>query len=476
MKKLDSIKNKFEKIKKEIDEKQISTVGILDLRKYVADILKFQDDNNRIKEESRYNTDIDLDDLGTIFKDSENLWMEMSAVLDVVNTELDEKQAQVDKLSTEIARQKEIINMYDQKIASYTKMTRYDENKLNANEIDPEFAKLLNEEFEFESKKLETLKELMERHIDVCKEINVEINALRYGGEVKKEKQSKKKDGEVDWDSSFKDGNQFEKVDDQDNAFAEGLAKENWDKAFVAGTENIVGIDNSEEAPVVEEEATHEEEINPDGDLAELVVPDLDGAGELKPAKEVIPVTVEEAVPEVELSDPIVETESAPEVELSEPIVDEETAQPVEEVELSAPIEDTEVVPEVELSDPIVETESVPEVELSEPIASAEPTVEANVVEEMPENYSPVEEAIAADSMIPVDNAPVVEQAPEVVAQPAPVMEPTLEAAPVAEPLPAEAAPAEAKTDTVVPDIDWDQWDDFFNNTFPPNDQPTQTM
>ena len=236
MKKIESIKNKFGKLKKEIDEKNVSNIGVLDLRKYASNILRFQEESNRIKEESRYDSNIDLDDLAVLFRNSEELWGSMSETLDSINAELDEKNEKIREYAAEISRQKDIINMYFDKINIYTEMAQDDANILNNKEIDSELEKLCNEELDFEDNKLAKLRESMEKHVNVCKGINIEINLLRYGGEARKEEVNNKKGKKLD-DNSFTNGLPAEVWD---KVFLNGFTEETWDNIFVKGPSDEV--------------------------------------------------------------------------------------------------------------------------------------------------------------------------------------------------------------------------------------------
>ena len=446
MKKFDTIKNKFNKIKKEIEEKKISNLGTQDLKKYEVSILELHSECEQIKGEARENlAGVSLEDLGAIFKESDDMWTEMSALLETIDTEFTDKQSQVDKLSAEIARQKAIIEMYEQKIASYTKMIKYDEKRLNDSELETELLKLINSEYESETKKIEKLQEQLDKHKEICQDINIDINILKYGGEARKKSNKKDKGEDVDWDSSFKDGNKFAK-DDEDRAFADGLTKENWDRSFAGGTENLIGLGILGES---EGEVEMGDPIPEDGDLAELVVPDL-GDGPAKEAKEIIPVEVEG---EVKLDDPIPAEEAQPEEEVkAEEAAPEETP----EVELDDPIQPEavpEAVPAEEVAAPVEET--TPEVVLGDPIpaetAAAEPAVE--------EVAAPAEEP--TPEVVLGDPIPAAEEPAAEVQLTAPIEDDKVE----------EIANAAAPTigtnpNGAVKDIDWDKWENFFDETF----------
>ena len=456
MKRFEQIKNRFNKIKKELEDKKIANIGTEELEKKANDLLGLQEDITNVKTEARANLEgVSIDDLAEIFKESEEMWAEIETVYKEVDEVFEDKRAQVNKLTAEVERHNNIIRMYEKKIASYNRMIKYDETLLNQDDLESELMKLVNTEFEFETKKIEKLQELIEKHVEVCKDINVDINILKYGGEPRK-KSSKKEKGETDYDAMFKDGNKFEK-DDQDHAFAEGLTKDNFDKVFAGGVENLVGVGTAEEPAPVELSAPIEE----DGDLAELVVPDL-GDGPAKEAEEIIPVEVETA-PEV------VEEEA---VELSAPI--EEPA-PAEEVQ-------PEVVTEaeaVELSAPIAEetpaAEPAPVVEEAQ-VVTPEPVVETPVVEATPEEKpvelsAPIEESAtveeaAASALASVEAVAPAPQEPAPVELSAPIAEEEH-----AEEIPNSAAPAQ---EGVVQDIDWDKWDNFFDETFSKNNSEDQ--
>ena len=428
MKRFEQIKNRFNKIKKELEDKKIANIGTEELEKKANDLLGLQEDITNVKTEARANLEgVSIDDLAEIFKESEEMWAEIETVYKEVDEVFEDKRAQVNKLTAEVERHNNIIRMYEKKIASYNRMIKYDETLLNQDDLESELMKLVNTEFEFETKKIEKLQELIEKHVEVCKDINVDINILKYGGEPRK-KSSKKEKGETDYDAMFKDGNKFEK-DDQDHAFAEGLTKDNFDKVFAGGVENLVGVGTAEEPAPVELSAPIEE----DGDLAELVVPDL-GDGPAKEAEEIIPVEVETA-PEV------VEEEA---VELSAPI--EEPA-PAEEVQ-------PEVVTEaeaVELSAPIAEetpaAEPAPVVEEAQ-VVTPEPVVETPVVEATPEEKpvelsAPIEESAtveeaAASALASVEAVAPAPQEPAPVELSAPIAEEEH-----AEEIPNSAAPAQ---------------------------------
>ena len=451
MKRFEQIKNRFNKIKKELEDKKIANIGTEELEKKANDLLGLQEDITNVKTEARANLEgVSIDDLAEIFKESEEMWAEIETVYKEVDEVFEDKRAQVNKLTAEVERHNNIIRMYEKKIASYNRMIKYDETLLNQDDLESELMKLVNTEFEFETKKIEKLQELIEKHVEVCKDINVDINILKYGGEPRK-KSSKKEKGETDYDAMFKDGNKFEK-DDQDHAFAEGLTKDNFDKVFAGGVENLVGVGTVEEPAPVELSAPIEE----DGDLAELVVPDL-GDGPAKEAEEIIPVEVETA-PEV------VEEEA---VELSAPI--EEPA-PAEEVQ-------PEVVTEaeaVELSAPIAEetpaAEPAPVVEEAQ-VVTPEPVVEATPEEKPVELSAPIEESAtveeaAASALASVEAVAPAPQEPAPVELSAPIAEEEH-----AEEIPNSAAPAQ---EGVVQDIDWDKWDNFFDETFSKNNSEDQ--
>jgi hypothetical protein len=344
MKKIEGIRKNFSKLKAEIDEKKAESIGVVELRKYTASILALQEENTRIKEDCRYDVNIGLDDLGTIFKDSEDLWNEMSETLDLISDILESKQNQVDEMGNEVSRQRAIINMYEKKIKEYTAMTKNDTKVLNDEEADSELQKLVNSEFEFETKKLEKLNELMDKHVSICKEINADIYVLRYGGVLKpKTKKEKAK----------------ESTNEIDALFMDGLNEELWDKAFVNG--------NGEDVPTppeVGEEETREVPTLEDGDLAELVLPDL---GETRPKeeKEIIPVTVEETPAEVK----------------EEPEHNEESEE----------VKGNEMLPE---------EPTMPDVTLPEEPVETEPTEEPGMPETAPVEETPAPE-MPAETVLP---------------------------------------------------------------------------
>ena len=459
MKRFEQIKNRFNKIKKELEEKKIANIGTEELEKKANDLLGLQEDITNVKTEARTNVEgVSIDDLAEIFKESEEMWAEIETVYKEVDEVFEDKRSQVAKLTAEVERHNNIIRMYEKKIASYNRMIKYDESLLNQDDLESELMKLVNIEFEFETKKIEKLQELIEKHVEVCKDINVDINILKYGGEPRK-KSSKKEKGETDYDAMFKDGNKFEK-DDQDHAFAEGLTKDNFDKVFAGGVENLVGVGTVEEPAPVELSAPIEE----DGDLAELVVPDL-GDGPAKEAEEIIPVEVETA-PEVEETKDV--ELSAP---IEEPVPVEETPAPVAEVvteaaavELSAPIaEETPAVEQAQVVTPEPVVEPAPVVET--------PAVEATPEEKPVELSAPIEESAtveeaAASAIASVEAAAPAPQEPAPVELSAPIAEEEH-----AEEIPNSAAPAQ---EGVVQDIDWDKWDNFFDETFSKNNSEDQ--
>ncbi len=442
MTKFDGIKKRFGKIEKEIEDKELAKIGTKDLERIVADINQMKVDINLAKEQARENlTDVSIDDLGAIFKESEEMWTGMSALLETVEAELATKQEQVDKLTAEVARQNAIVSMYEQKIASYSKMIRTDERKLNDDKLESELLKLVNDEHEFESKKVAKLQELLEKHVEVSKDINVDINALKYGGELRKK--TTKKDKVVDdWDSSFKDGNRFAKEEELDDAFANGLTKDGWDKSFVGGTDNLVGAGISEDTKGIELD-----DPIVDGDLAELIVPDL-GDGVTKESKEIIPVKEEnvEATTEVELTDPIPE-EVATEVDLTDAIPEEVST----EVDLTDAIPE-EVATEVELTDAIPEEVST-EVNLTDAIPE-EVATEVNLTDPIPEE---VATGVNLTDAIPEETAAEATQETQLQAQ-------ITEAA-------APAATVGVNPDGTVQDINWDKWDSYFITK---NEEPAQ--
>ena len=85
MKGIDSIKNEFKKLKEEMKDQKIDNTGVLDLRKYAVKIINLQEKNSRVKEEARFNVDIDLDRLEEIFKTSDDLLKEMASSVEITN-------------------------------------------------------------------------------------------------------------------------------------------------------------------------------------------------------------------------------------------------------------------------------------------------------------------------------------------------------------------------------------------------------
>ena len=74
MTKFDGIKKRFGKIEKEIEDKELAKIGTKDLERIVADINQMKVDINLAKEQARENlTDVSIDDLGAIFKESEEI-------------------------------------------------------------------------------------------------------------------------------------------------------------------------------------------------------------------------------------------------------------------------------------------------------------------------------------------------------------------------------------------------------------------
>ena len=417
MTKFDGIKKRFGKIEKEIEEKSISTIGTKDLEKYVASINEIKTDINLAKEQARENiADVSIDDLGAIFRESEEMWTGMSALLETVEAELATKQEQVDKLSAEVARQNAIVSMYEQKVASYSKMIRADERKLNDDKLESELLKLINDEFEFETKKIAKLQELIDKHVEISKDINIDIQILKYGGELRKK--SSKKDKVVDdWDSSFKDGNRFAKAEELDDAFANGLTKEGWDKSFAGGTDNLVGLGV---LGAEEKEGIELDDPIVDEDLAELVVPDL-GDGPTKEDKEIIPVK-------------------------------EENIEANEEVKLTDAIPEEAVTTEVALDDAIPEETVTTEVVLDDVIPEETATTEVVLDDVIPEEIATTE--VVLDDMIPEET--IVEATAQ--------QEPQLQA-PITETVMPEATPApEVNATGSVSDINWDKWDSYFVN------------
>jgi len=481
MKKIESLRNKLEKIKNEISEKKVANIGVLDLRKYNATLLGIEKDSNMLLEEARFDSGINTVQLGEIYKDIDALEKEISKTLKTVSGELEDKNSQIKEYQDEISRQKDIIDMYNGKINAYTAMIERDNKLLNKKELDSELEKLCSSELDSEVKKVEKLTELMEKHIEVCKDINVDINILRYGGESRKQKGKKAVKGDIDnefvdglpkeeWDKLFNNGHTKETWD---GVFTQGPTEEVWDGLFING--DILGG-----APVEETELPKPLEETPenpeDEDLAELVLPDLgdEGKGE---TKEIIPVEVVD-----ELGNEVEEAK-------------EETVAPAAPEVAAAPaaVEMPEPLPE---EAPVVETPAV-----AEPAPVAEPTpVEATPVAEPTPVEAPVETVPAAPEVVaPVSvemPEPLPEEAPAVetpaVAEPAPVAEPTYEpahVAPVVE-TPVEAAPEApaAPADVTLPEEIKDEgvdlenqslesamsnfdWDVYFQNTFDSNGQ-----
>ena len=407
MKKLESIKNSYKKLQADIDEKKVESIGVLELRNvYIAKILKLQEDITRIKEEARYDINIDTEDLGSLFKKSEDLWSEMSETLSVLSDVLEGKENQIQECDAEIIRQKSIIDMYAAKIEVYTDMTREDEKMLANEELDPELQKLCSAELDAENKKLEKLAELIDKHKEVCFGLNETVSILRNGGVLKKAK-AKGKD----------------KEDEIDSAFANGLTKKTWDKAFVNGFE-----EDEEELPELPKE---EDEALEDGDLAELVVPDL-GDGPAKEGKEVIPVTVEET-----------DEEEKPEEEELPELPKEEDEEVVEEAE-----EEVEELPEL----PVEEEPELPP-----------------AIEEVPVREAPAEE-VKEDVVVPE-----VEPAlpPELPREEIP-MEETYnpEESDVLPPeIPTEGEAIDLESQSLETAMDGFDWDKYFEKTFDENGQ-----
>ena len=479
MKRMDNIKAKFGNIKDEIKEKSIANIGLVDLRKYAAEISSLQDENNTIKEEARYDTKIGTKELGAIFKDSDILWGEMYSILDEVNSALESKNAQISELAKEIARQRNIINMFHDKLDSYTSMAEDDSDLLENKNLDSELEKLCNAELDFEMSKMEKLRKALEEHIDICKGINVDINILRYGGELpKKEVGSKKsKTDDVDnafvnglpkevwdkvfingftdetWDSIFAQGPTGEMFDGMfvqgptkevydgmfndgptkevyDGLFAQGPSKEIIDRAFANG--DFLSPAPEEEKLEEKLEVTEEPANEEDEEVAELVLPDL-GENVQKVEKEIIPVEVTEE-PEPVVEEPAaLQPEAAP-VEEPAPLQTEEA--PVED---PAPLE-TEAAPaETTVAEP-VPAEPVVEATPTEPVVEAAPVEEPAPLQTEVAEPAPLDAEPTAQEVAPLEatQAEAVEsiQAPVLPDETAPA-EPAVEAAPV------EAAPAE---------------------------------
>ena len=330
------------------------------------------------------------------------------------------KESQIQECDAEIIRQKAIIDMYTAKIEIYTDMIHKDEQLLSNEELDPELQKLCSAELDAETKKLEKLNELIEKHKEIC-------FGLRNGGVLKKSKAKKEKEDKE------------EKEDGIDNAFADGLNKKTWDRVFVNGFED----EEKEELP----ELPADEEALEDGDLAELVVPDL-GEGPARENKEVIPVTVEEAeeVEETPEEAPAEEKEELPELPAEEPAEEQVEERAEEEAEEPAlpelPAEEEPELPK-ELGE--VPTREVPveeapaEVVVPEVEPELPPELPAEGVREVPmeETYTPTE-----DNGLPQE-------------------------------LPAEepAASVDLESQSLETAMDGFDWDKYFEKTFDDNGQ-----
>ncbi len=448
MKELEKIRSNFNKLKAELDEKKVDTIGVLELKKYEDRIIQLQEDNTRLKEKTRYDVSVDIEDLGTLFKASEELWADMSDTLEIIDTVLKDKESQIDECDVEIAKHKSIIDMYIRKAAVYTDLIHEDEKALGEEDVDSEFSKLCTAEMEAESKKLDKLNELIQRHREICFGFNETVSTLRNGGVLKKPKTKAKdkdemaEDAKIDldtafnegvtpklWDKAFTNGNVYDEAEEKapeanevDALFANGMPKDLWDKAFVNGSEDY------EEKPALE-----------DGDLAELVLPDL-GDVKAKDEKEIIPVTVVEEGEVVLPPAPESEVPAAPEVPVE---TEEEVEKPVDN---PAPAEEKVVLPPA----PEAEVPAAPEV----PEAPAAPVEEAPAVEA---------EAVLPPTIGATDDVPSPVEEAEVILPPAP----ETEVAPMETPA-EEPDLTNQSLENAMSNFDWDK---YFEKTFDDNGQ-----
>ncbi len=454
---VNELKKKFNDVKSALDGRSIENIGTEELEKLVSSILELQEESQVLKEQARYDDKIDIEKLSEIFKESENLWNEMTEPLTKISEELDSKKEKISELLSEINRQKVIIDLFNDKVGVYSGLVKTGKKFMKSHK-DEEATKLCSDEMTFERDKIKLLNEMLDEHINICKEINVQINNLRDGvteeqaheevvEKVQEEDEEKKK-----WDAYFKNGNPEiegawdnyskdgdpeakEVLDQYVEETLEPKVQDEWDSYFREGNPEYKEEETTVEETPVEEAPAMEENTE---DIPVLENP-----------MEVAPVVEEEApVAEVELPTLEAATEEVEAAVTEEPVLDV----PVEE----APVAE-EVAPVVEEA-PVVET-PVAEVPTPEAVPEAPVAEEATPVGEEEVALPPAldnitnavtaalgEEEVPAPALEPAP-APVVEEAAPAVVE-APVTE--------AQPVQAEAAESSAEFD----------WDSFFEKTF----------